>query len=303
MPADRRAIAPPPVRSLLFVPANRGDRMGKALASEADAAVFDLESAIPRGEATVARDLVREMVAGHGVPRPAAFVRVSAVGTDDFAADLLASVHPNLTGILLPQVSGVADVRDAAAALEAAEAAAGVPIGSTVLLPLLETAAAVREAYDIACASPRVAYLGGGVSREGDIARAIGFEWTPEGTETLFLRSKVLVDARAAGIANPITGIWGIVDDLDGLRAFAEQNRRLGYEGMMCIHPAHLPVLHDVFTPSPAEIERWQAVIDAMEEAEREGLGAIRLDGRLIDVAHVKTAHDQLERARRLGVL
>jgi len=215
----------------------------------------------------------------------------------------LASVHPNLTGILLPQVSGVADVRDAAAALEAAEAAAGVPIGSTVLLPLLETAAAVREAYDIACASPRVAYLGGGVSREGDIARAIGFEWTPEGTETLFLRSKVLVDARAAGIVNPITGIWGIVDDLDGLRAFAEQNRRLGYEGMMCIHPAHLPVLHDVFTPSAAEIERWQAVIAAMEEAEREGLGAIRLDGRLIDVAHVKTAHDQLERARRLGVL
>lgn len=291
-------IDPPPVRSLLFVPANREDRMHKALTVGADAVVLDLESAIPRGEATVARRMVRGVLDAHAAARPAVFVRVSELGSADFAADLETAVHANLAGILLPQVTGADDVRAASAALDRLD-----PDGRIVLVPLVETANAVRTAYEVASASPRVAYFGGGVSRDGDIARSIGYRWTPEGNETLFLRSKVLVDARSAGVANPITGIWGIVDDLDGLRAFAQQSRDLGYEGLMCIHPKHLPVIHEIFTPSASDLVHWQAIIDAMAEAERQGSAAIRLDGRLIDVAHVKTAEKNLARARRLGLL
>jgi citrate lyase subunit beta/citryl-CoA lyase len=282
-------IDPTPLRSLLFVPANREDRMHKALTVGADAIILDLESAIPRGEATVARRMVHDLLDSHAAPRPAVFVRVSEVDSPDFAADLEAAVHPNLAGILLPQVASARDALDP-----------GVRI---VLYPLVETAAGVRDAYEIATASERVAYFGGGVSRGGDIARALGYRWTPEGTETLYLRSKILVDARAAGVVNPVTGIWGILDDLDGLRAFAQQSRDLGYEGLQCIHPKHLPIIHEIFTPSAAELAHWQEIIAAMEEAERQGSAAIRLDGRLIDVAHVKTAQKDLARARRLGLL
>jgi citrate lyase subunit beta/citryl-CoA lyase len=167
---------------------------------------------------------------------------------------------------------------------------------------LVETASAVRLAYDIATASARVAFFGAGVSRNGDIARAIGYRWTAEGTETLFLRSKVLVDARAAGVHNPITGIWGDVDDLDGLRSFAVRSRDLGYEGLMCIHPSHVDVIHDVFTPTDDELRAAVRLLDAVDAAAREGVGAFRLDGRLVDAAHAETARALLRRARGLGL-
>jgi citrate lyase subunit beta / citryl-CoA lyase len=291
-------IEPKPVRSLLFVPANREDRMRKSLTVGADAVVFDLESAIPRGEAEPARAMVRRVVAARQGERPAIFVRVSEVDADDFEPDLDAAMASGLDGILLPQVRHTGDVEAASAALDQRD-----PDERVVLVPLIETASAARTAYEIATASRRVAYLGGGVSRDGDIARSIGYRWTPEGTETLFLRSKILLDARAAGVVNPISGIWGIVDDLEGLRAFATQARDLGYEGLMCIHPTHVPVIHEVFTPSGDDIAHWRSVVDAMAEAEQQGLGAIRLDGRLIDVAHVHTARRNLARAERLGVI
>jgi citrate lyase subunit beta / citryl-CoA lyase len=260
--------------------------------------VFDLESAIPRGEAETARAMVRRVIAARPGERPAVFVRVSEVESGDFTADLDAAMAPGLDGILLPQVRHTGDVEAAAGALDERD-----PDGRVVLVPLIETASAARKAYEIAMASERVAYLGGGVSRDGDIARSIGYRWTPEGTETLFLRSKVLLDARAAGVANPISGIWGIIDDLAGLRSFAVQTRDLGYEGLMCIHPSHVPVIHEVFTPSAEDIAHWRSVVEAMADAEQRGLGAIRLEGRLIDVAHVHTARRNLERAARLGVI
>ncbi|HEV8298954.1 MAG TPA: CoA ester lyase [Acidimicrobiales bacterium] len=302
-------IDPKPVRSLLFVPANREDRMRKSLTIGADAVVFDLESAIPRGEAEPARAMVRRVIDGHDSgsgpsgpaergKRPAVFVRVSEVDSADFGADLDTAVRPGLDGILLPQVRSVDDVLVAARALDKRD-----PDGRVILVPLIETANAVRTAFEIASASPRIAYLGGGVSRDGDIARSIGYRWSPEGMETLYLRSKVLIDVRAAGVVNPITGIWGIVDDLDGLAAFARQARDLGYEGLMCIHPTHVPIIHEIFTPSVEDIAHWRSVVDAMAEAQAQGLGAIRLDGRLIDVAHLHTARQNLARAQRLGVI
>jgi citrate lyase subunit beta/citryl-CoA lyase len=292
-----------PVRTILFVPANREDRMRKSLTLDTDAVIFDLESAIPRGEADVARGMVRSVLDGHDKVRPRICVRISAVTTDEFGADLSTAVHRNLAAVVLPQVVSADDVVATDAALTKAEAAAGLPVGSTIIVPLLETANALRTAYEIATSSPRVAYMGGATSRGGDLARSVGFRFTPEGEETLYLRSKALIDVRAANIQNPISGLWGNIEDLDGLRAFARATRNLGYEGMMVIHPSHLAIVNEAFTPSPAELEEWQGIVKAMEEAEREGLGAIRLDGRLIDVAHVLTAKKDLARAKRLGLV
>ena len=284
---------PPPIRSLLFVPANRADRMQKALATEADGVVFDLESAIPRGAAVAARANVRHALETHTPDQPAVFVRVSAVGTGDFAPDVDACRHPSLTTLMLPQVVGPEEVTAADVALKGTEAR---------IMPLVETASAVRLAYELATASDRVAYMGGATGRHGDLGRSVGFHWTPEGTETLYLRQKVLIDVRSAGVPNPLSGLWGTIDDLDGLTRFAFRTRQLGYEGMMAIHPSHLPIINQTFSPTPEEIDGWHQLIAAVEEQEAQGIGAFRHQGRLIDQAHLLTAHQQLARAERLGL-
>ena len=277
--------------------------MRKALDSEADALVFDLESAIPRAEAGKAREICRRVLDDAEAERPALFIRVSDARSEEQEHDLDAVVCSSLHAVLLPQVIDASDVLATDEALARAERAAGVPIGRTLIMPLVESANAVRTAFEIASASPRVAYMGGATSRGGDLARSIGYRFSKEGRETLYLRSKVLIDMRAAGVANPISGLWGIVDDLDGLQRFAEESRDLGYEGLMAIHPSHLGIINRVFSPSEAEIAQWREIITAMEEAEAEGRGAIRLGGRLIDAAHVHTARQQLARASRLGLM
>lgn len=286
-------IDPPPIRSLLFVPANRADRMQKALASEADGVVFDLESAIPRGAAAEARANVRQALEGHTPDEAAVFVRVSAVGTDDFAPDVDACQHPSLTAVMLPQVTGPEEVSTADAALEGIDAR---------IMPLVETASAVRLAYELATASERVAYMGGATGRHGDLGRSVGFQWSPEGAETLYLRQKVLIDVRSAGVPNPLSGLWGTVDDLDGLTGFAAQTRQLGYEGMMIIHPTHIPIVNQMFSPTAEEIASWRQLVAAIEEHEAQGIGAFRHQGRLIDHAHLLTAQQNLARAKRLGL-
>ncbi len=284
---------PPPIRSLLFVPANRADRMQKALDSEADGVVFDLESAITRETAAEARANVVQALESHKPDKPAVFVRVSAVDTPDFGPDVEACRHPSLNALMLPQVTSPDEVAAVDSALEGTKAR---------IMPLVETASAVRLAYELAIASDRVAYMGGATGRHGDLGRSVGFQWTPEGTETLYLRQKVLIDVRSAGVPNPLSGLWGTVDDLDGLTGFAQQTRQLGYEGMMIIHPTHIPIVNQIFSPTPTEIDAWHRLIAAVEEHEARGIGAFRYEGRLIDHAHLLTARQNLTRAIRLGL-
>lgn len=304
---------PPPIRSLLFVPGHRGDRIEKALASPADAIAIDLESATPPGELERARELARRAIETHHArwrhdedvawPRPSILVRVAAAGSADQARDLDAVVAPGLTGILLPQVVDASEVVATSDALADRERAAGLPVGRIRVMPLVESANAVRTAYEIAGASPRVAYMGGATSRGGDLARSLGYRFTDSGRETLFLRSKVLIDVRAAGVPNPLSGLWGRIDDLEGLRVLACESRELGYEGFLTIHPKQVAIVNAIFSPSREEIDDWQRILEAMEAAWSRGEGAIRVGDRLVDEAHAKTARQQLERAHRLGIV
>jgi citrate lyase subunit beta/citryl-CoA lyase len=277
--------------------------MRKGLDSEADALALDLESATPRPELGHAREICRRVLEEAPSKAPALFVRVSDARSPEQPRDLEAVVTRTLYGILLPQVLNADDVVATDEALAHHERAAGLPVGRIRIMPLVESANAIRTAFEIASASARVAYMGGATSRGGDLARSLGYRFSPDGRETLFLRSKVLVDVRAAGVANPISGLWGHVEDTRGLREFAEQARDLGYEGLMAIHPSQLPIINEVFSPSEEEIAEWHRIIDAMAQAEADGRGTLRLDGRLIDAAHVETARLRLERARLLGLI
>ena len=294
-------IDAPPLRSILFVPGHRQRWVEPARASGTDGIVFDLEDAVPVSEIDEARRVVHDAVERFAVDGPKVLVRVAPPASDALALDLDAVVNPGLCAVVLPLVYSPDEVRQVADRLDLLEAQRGMEVGSTVIMPLVETAEAARLAFEIANASERVEYMGGGTSRQGDIARALGYRWTPEGTETLTMRSWVLLCVRAAGVRYPVTGLWGQVDDLDGCRQWAEQARGLGYTGTTVIHPSHVPIVNEAFSPSRVEIEHWTAVVATMEACQAQGIGATTFEGAMIDEADVKTARLGLELAGRLG--
>ncbi|SNQ46624.1 Citryl-CoA lyase [Frankia canadensis] len=290
-------MSTPPVRSLLFVPGNRTGWVAKGVDAGADGVILDLEDAVPSG----AKSDARAEVAGFlGETPPAVPVVVRVNGLHDRAAldDLCAVVGPALTAVMVPKVESVADVHVVDRLLGWLEADLGLPVGGIHLVPVLETAAGIRQAHDLARATPRSAYMGGLGVKGGDVERSLGYRWTPEGIETLALRAQVLVDLRAAAVPNPVAGLWTDIRDLDGLRAFARQNRGLGYEGMLAIHPTHVAVINEVFTPTEAELDADAALVAAMESAAAEGRGAVRHGGDMIDEAMAETARRRLARYR-----
>ena len=289
----------PPLRSLLFVPGTRTDWLPKARAAGADAVVLDLEDAVPEHRKTATRDQVAEAVAdtsAHPGAQPLLFVRINPLDGWTGAEELRALVRPGLAGLVLPKVAGVEDIRLADRLLGWCEHEQGLPPGHIALVPLLETARALHAAHDIAGAAGRVAYLGALTGAGGDVERAVGYRWSPEGTETLALRSRVLLDVRAAGAPHPVAGLWTRIGDPAGLRAFAEQNRGLGYEGMMAIHPSHVPVINEVFSPGPDELARCARLLAAVEAAQADGRGAVAFEGAMVDEAMAATARRMLER-------
>lgn len=319
---ERPAVSP--IRSLLFVPGSDEKRVPEAPSTGADAVVLDLEepetpmsAAVRERAQRVAGDFLRDRAKADPArapegPRggePLWFVRTRAPSTGYMWSDLRAVVSPALTGILLPKIRGPEDVVAADALLLAAETECGLPQRSIRLYPILETADALRLAYEIAMASPRVAYMGGAVSRFGDIHQAVGFTWTAGGRETHFLRSKVLVDARAAGIRYPISGMWGgATDDAAGLHRFAVELREQGYYGMMLGAPQHIAAVHAVFTPPRESIAYWKDLVRLAEEAEARGTGPILYgdpnqgEAHQVHLAHVESARKNLEWATALGV-
>lgn len=302
-----------PLRSLLFTPGDQEGRIAENVKSGTDALFLDLEeprTPCPESVRVRARGLVREFLADAptGPGHPVYFVRVQPVASGMILRDLQAVMGLNLTGILLPKITGPADVHAADAILGCVETELGIPMGQTLLYPILENASAIRLAYEIATASERVAYMGGAVSRFGDIAGEIGFRWTRTGTETLYIREKVLVDARAAGIRYPISGMWGGAnDDVDGLQAWLTELRDIGYFGMMLGNKDHVSIVNAAFTPTSEEVAYWADLDRLASDAERSNEQVIYGDvnqgeGHEIHIAHVATARKLLAWAKELGV-
>ena len=292
-----------PLRSVLFVPGNKEDWMRKAPRYNADALILDLEDSVPDEHKAEARGIVHRMITELSAAGHTLFVRVNRLETGLTAFDLEAITSPGLYGVILPKVEAPEDVVEVDILLKFFERKAGMDLGSICIDPALETAAGIRQAYEVAIASDRVAHMGGGGGKDGDTARSIGYQWTQEGLETLFLKSKILVDARSAGVQYPVSGGWMDIHNLDGLRQLATQLRQLGYTGMHLIHPSHVAVVNEVFTPSQAEIAHWQGIIKAMEERRKEGSAAVTYNGNMVDVAHEETARAMLAMVEQWGLV
>lgn len=282
-----------PYRSLLFVPAHKPHWVDKALATGADAVVLDLEDSVPADLKDRARAMVPESVTRirRRDERVGVLVRPNALDTRLTGADLEAAVVPGLDGVFAPKVRQASDVLRYDALLDHFEHRNGVS-GLQYVIPV-EMVEAIQNAREIALASPRVGAMVGPTAEHADIARAVGFQWTPEGLESLYLRSRVLLACREAGI-HPLTALWERLDDLAGLRRFAAQGRQLGFRGMIAIHPSHVPAVNEAFSATAEEIDFHEGLVRAYEEAAARGDGAVRYRGLHIDKAHVDTARDWL---------
>ena len=228
-------------RSALYVPGHIPDWMPDAVGSGADLLILDLEDSVPAVEKAHARSLVRESIEALAAEGRDRSVRINGLETKLALDDLEAIVCPALQSVRLPKIESAGDLRELDALLTHLEMRAGMEPGS-VATPLdLETAGAMRNIYGILRASPRATSMLLGCGPGGDASRSVGYQWTPDGTETHYLRSRAVLDARAAGIEYPMVTSWWDIRDLDGLRADAALNRRFGFRGMAVMHPSHVP--------------------------------------------------------------
>ncbi|SDS33376.1 CoA ester lyase [Jiangella sp. DSM 45060] len=259
--------------TLLYVPADRPDRAAKALASAADVVILDLEDAVAPSAKAAARASAAAVLAEAG-PDRAVQVRVNAPSTpwggDDLA--MVAALPPSV-GVRVPKVASAADV-----------AAVRSVAGPRPVHVLLETAAGVEAAYAVASA-PGVASIGLG---EADLASDLGVSG-PDGLA--WCRQRLVVAARAAGLAPPAMAVWTDLRDDDGLAASCRAGRALGFVGRAAIHPKQLPVIEAAFRPSPDEVAHAAEVVAAVEAAAASGSGvAVLAGGRFVDVAMVDQA-------------
>ncbi len=289
------------VRSSLFVPGHKPEWVAKARAAGADELILDLEDAVPEQAKSSARALVRESVKALAAAGQYCSVRINGYATGRTLDDLDGILCPELRAVMLPKVERVADLQALDELLTQLERRLGVPAGSVKTTLLLETAGGMRNACQIAQANPRVHQLVLAAGPGGDAARAIGYQWTKSGEETLFLRSHAVLDARAAGIPYPMISSWWDIRDLDGLRADATRNRRLGMRGMCVMHPSHVPIVNEIFSPTAQEVAHARGVLAAIAAAEADGRAAVVYDGDMVDYAMVATARELIALAESLG--
>jgi citrate lyase subunit beta/citryl-CoA lyase len=291
-----------PSRSSLFVPGNRREWIEKAVGYGADTLILDLEDSVPDGEKAAARAIVKAGVKMLKAKGQACSVRINAFATGLTLDDLESVLCPELDSVSLPKVETSADLHRLDTLLTQLERRLGIPDGQ-IETPLgCETAKAMRNVYRIATSCRRVKRVSLAAGPGGDAARAIGYQWSKEGTETLFLRSKVILDARAAGILYPTISSWWNIKDLEGLERDARWNRSLGYRGQTVMHPSHVPIINKVYTPTAEELAFHKGLIQAMEEARREGRAAVTYQGDMVDEAMVKTSREMLAFAQAIGL-
>jgi citrate lyase subunit beta / citryl-CoA lyase len=274
-------------RSLIFVPGNNTRFVEKAKTLSADIVCFDLEDSVPPNE----KDAARKVIAGalsnrHEYIRPV-YVRTNSPESGLVSADLKAVMRKGIDGIVVPKVNDVHEIMKIRKELVTLEKERRT--GRIVLIPSIETAKGVVNAYTIASSDDHVNAIIFGVFDFLHDMKLDYDENDPAGFG--YARTKLPVDARAAGI-HAIDAIWQKVDDIGGLLRDAEAAKRLGYSGKSIIHPSQIEPVHSVFLPSKSEVEWAKKVVKALGEAmeKGDGRGAVRLEGKMIDAVHYKQA-------------
>ena len=285
-------------RSMLFIPGNSPAMLLNADIHQADAVILDLEDAVSPSEKDAARILVRNAISALKFKGTEIIVRVNPLDSGYTRADLENMVPLNPSLIMPTKVSGADDIRSIAAMMTQIEGANGQEPGAVGLMPLLETAEGVLNAYAIAKADKRVKALFLGAE---DLTSDLQAIRSKSSQEIFYARGQIVMAARTAGVDvydPPFTD----VNDDDGMAEDAQFARALGFTGKSAISPRHVSIINEVFSPSLKDIDYAREVMAVIEEAKRLGKGAISLHGKMVDKPIVDRARRVLEAARALGL-
>jgi citrate lyase subunit beta / citryl-CoA lyase len=274
-----------PVRSYLYVPGSDPRRIEKALASEADAVILDLEDAVAPNRKEEARKTVAEVLRSeHEKP---ILVRINAPDSVLAEEDVEAVAGLRLAGLRLPKTESPQAVRRVAERLENLGCEAGIQC-------LIESALGLELAFEIARAHEKVAGMSIG---EADLAADLGVRGD---AGLLYARSRLVAGTRAAGLPGPVQSVYTNVRDAEGLHRSTMEGKNMGFVGRSAIHPAQIAVINEVFTPTEEEVAEAKDLLARLEESSGTGTGAFALeDGRFVDEAVVGSARLTLALARR----
>lgn len=285
-------------RSMLFLPGNTPNMIINGDALGADCIILDLEDAVSPDEKDSARLLVRSAMKNMGFRGVEITVRINSIDTEYWRDDLEAII-PLKPDFIMPPKSGCAeDIKKIDAYITGIEEKCGMDKGGIKLIPLIETALGVENAFNIATASKRVAalFLGG-----EDLTADLRCKRTKSGNEINYARTRLVCAARAAGIDVYDTPFTDVNDD-EGIIADAEYAKSLGFSGKAAIAPRHVRAINEVFSPSLKDIRYAQDVFEAIRLGKEQGKGAVSLRGKMIDKPIVERARQTLEAAKQLGL-
>jgi citrate lyase subunit beta / citryl-CoA lyase len=273
-------------RSLLYVPGDKEAMLAKAPDRGADGLILNLEDAVAPANKQLARQAVADALRTPDFGRAEAIVRINPPDTDAGYRDLLALTPHRPQAILLPKVSTVEEVRFVAWTIERLEELHNLPAGQIRIMCMIESAAGVLNAVEIAACHRRVAAL---IFGAADFSMEVGCAITEDGHSLLAAVSRIILAARAAGIA-AIDSPYMKLDDPEGLARSSRQARELGFDGKSAIHPAQVGPINAAFSPTAEQVGWARRVVALAPDGDSTRLGAAVLDGQLIEAPHLKRA-------------
>jgi citrate lyase subunit beta / citryl-CoA lyase len=285
------------LRSFLFVPGTRTNLLSKALATGADAIIFDLEDSVPPGQKQEARALVSIELARS--PERLTFVRINHPRLGNLAKDLAALAPHGAQAVMVPKVEGTRDIEEIDARLAAHELDAGLEVGAIGILVVIESSVGLRNLFDTVSHTKRVRGAALASAEEGDFMCDIGGQWAATGEALTYARGKFVCDARAAKMTWLVDGAFMQLGNEPALECESRLARRHGFNGKVAVHPSQVKSINRIFSPTDAEVERAQKLIAAFRGAESQGRGAIQFEGMMVDYANVRWAEQILSITRR----
>ena len=278
-------------RSYLFVPATSSKMFDKALGSEADCVIFDLEDAVAITEKHNARERAKNYLQNNQ-PSKEVFIRINDFTTYYWRDDLEAAIEAGASGVIVPKAESAVNMKVICeTALISLERQNKDPY-SFEILPLIETARGIQYAYEIASANHLVKRL---VFGSIDYSLDVDCELTDDGVELLYARSQIVNASKAAGIGSPIDAVYPNLGNEAGLVSESLRARKLGFKAKLAIHPKQLNPIHDIFTPSQKEMEEALVIVTAFEAAEQQGVASIAVGNKLVDYPVYKKAKGLLQ--------
>lgn len=280
-------------RSLIFIPGNNQRFLEKSRTINSDIVCYDLEDSVPLEEKEIAREAVKSTIQEinkiNDINKERILaVRINSPTSDQIVADLKKVITPGIDAIVIPKVDDDKQIAEISKTIDKEEKEKNIKSGIIKIIPSIESALGVVNAYNIARSDQRITALVFGIF---DFLHDMKIDNQDIETITGFMygRAKVPVDARAAGI-DSIDSIWQDIHDQSGLTRDLEQGKKMGYNGKCIIHPSQIEQVHKVFSASNQDIEWAEKVVQALDGAKNSSAGAVKLEGKMIDAVHYKQA-------------